>query len=171
MHYTIYRITNIIDGKFYIGKHQTEDLNDEYFGSGKLIKRAIRKYGIENFKKEILFIFETEQEMNDKEKELVVIGESSYNLCEGGHGGFSYINKSGKKPWAHRFTPEETQRGISRSKVAMTGKTLSEDHKEKVRLGMIGNRNTKGHTLSEEHKRRISASLVGNKNKLGKKMS
>ena len=93
MHYTIYRITNLINSKYYIGKHQTEDLNDGYMGSGKLIKRAIAKYGIENFQKEILFDFDNEEDMAAKEKELVVISENTYNLCEGGNGGFGYINR------------------------------------------------------------------------------
>ena len=94
MHYTVYKITNNLNNKFYIGKHQTYDLGDGYMGSGKWLKRAIQKYGIENFSKEILHVFETEEEMNAKEKELVVISEQSYNLCEGGKGGFSYINRT-----------------------------------------------------------------------------
>jgi hypothetical protein len=94
MFYTIYKITNKINNKFYIGKHQTKDINDGYMGSGKLIKKAIKKYGIDNFKKEILFIFNNEEEMNATEKELVIINEQSYNLCEGGKGGFSYINNN-----------------------------------------------------------------------------
>lgn len=92
MHYTIYKITNILDGKYYIGKHQTKDLDDGYMGSGKLLKRAIQKHGINNFSKEILHVFQTEHEMNDKEKELVTLNEMSYNLCPGGDGGFGYIN-------------------------------------------------------------------------------
>ena len=94
MYYTVYKITNKINGKFYIGKHQTIDLNDGYMGSGKLLKRAIAKYGMDNFTKEILHTFDNELEMNVKEKELVVITETSYNLCEGGQGGFGYINKN-----------------------------------------------------------------------------
>lgn len=94
MFYTVYKITNLINGKYYIGKHQTKNLDDGYMGSGKLLKRAIAKYGIENFKKEILHILDNEIEMNAKEKQLVIVNESTYNLNEGGHGGFSYINRT-----------------------------------------------------------------------------
>jgi len=96
MIYTIYKITNIINNKIYVGKHQTNDLNDDYMGSGKRLKQAINKYGIENFKKEILFIFYTEEEMNRKEAEIVTeefcLRNDTYNICVGGKGGFSYIN-------------------------------------------------------------------------------
>ena len=95
-YYTIYKITNKINNKIYIGKHITNDINDSYMGSGKLLKAAINKYGIENFTKEILFQFDNESNMNVKEAEIVnkefVLLESNYNLCVGGHGGFSYIN-------------------------------------------------------------------------------
>lgn len=96
MFYTIYKVINKLNNKIYIGKHQTKDLNDGYMGSGKLITHAIKKYGLENFEKEILFIFETEIEMNAKEAELVtdqfVLEDTNYNLCPGGRGGFGYLN-------------------------------------------------------------------------------
>lgn len=64
-------------------------------GSGKVIRFAIMKYGIENFSKEYLGIYDTEWKMNVAEKILVVIdAEVSYNLCDGGMGGFSYINRN-----------------------------------------------------------------------------
>lgn len=94
MYYTIYRIVNKINNKTYIGKHKTNNLDDGYFGSGKLLYRAIKKYGKENFTKRILFVFDNEQDMNNKEKELVVISENTYNLCPGGQGGFGYINEN-----------------------------------------------------------------------------
>jgi hypothetical protein len=65
-------------------------------GSGKHLKHAISKYGIENFQKEVLFVFETEHEMNKKEAELVTrefcLREDTYNLCPGGNGGWGYLN-------------------------------------------------------------------------------
>lgn len=95
MYYTIYKVTNIINGKFYIGKHQTNNPHDSYMGSGVAIKAAIKKYGKKSFKKEVLFIFDNEDDMNLKEIEIVEINENSYNLTEGGKGGFGYINRNG----------------------------------------------------------------------------
>jgi hypothetical protein len=63
-------------------------------GSGTVLKRAIKKYGENNFIKEILFEANTAQEMFDKEKELVVIGSESYNLHPGGFGGFAFVNEN-----------------------------------------------------------------------------
>ena len=91
MYYTIYKVTNKLNGKFYIGKHQTKKVDDAYYGSGKAIKEAIQKYGVENFYKEVLFIFDTEDDMNNKEKELIteefVNRKDTYNLGVGGEGG------------------------------------------------------------------------------------
>ena len=94
MFYTIYKVLNKLSGKHYIGMHKTKNLNDGYMGSGKLIKRAIAKHGIENFTKEILYTYDNEQDMKNKERELVIVSEETYNLCEGGKGGFGYINKN-----------------------------------------------------------------------------
>lgn len=118
MYYTIYKITNIINEKYYIGKHQTKCLDDDYMGSGTLLKRAIEKYGIENFRKEILHVFSTEEEMNAKEKELVVICEQSYNLNEGGAGGFSYINTNNKNIYQNhtRITTEVLAKNRAKQK-------------------------------------------------------
>ncbi len=96
MFYTIYKITNKINGKSYIGKHKTKNLEDGYMGSGKYLNRAIEKNGKENFVKEILFVFNNAKEMNRKEAELVnedyLTNENTYNLKLGGEGGWDHQN-------------------------------------------------------------------------------
>lgn len=89
--YYIYMTTNLINGKKYIGKHKGE-LNDPYLGSGTLLLRAIKKYGKENFKKDILYISKDEKENNIKEKEFIKVynavnDNNFYNIHEGGDGG------------------------------------------------------------------------------------
>ena len=97
-YYYLYKITNKLNNKIYVGVHKTVDLNDGYMGSGKVIISAINKYGIENFKKDILEFFNTAEEMFAREKELVndefLIREDVYNIRRGGFGGFDHINKN-----------------------------------------------------------------------------
>ena len=87
-HYLVYKTTCLINGKIYIGQHQTYDPNDNYLGSGKELREDIEKFGKENFKKEILFDFDTFKEMDDKERELVteefINRDDTYNLMIGG---------------------------------------------------------------------------------------
>jgi len=98
MFYTIYKTTNFLNGRTYIGKHQTRDLDDDYLGSGKLLKRAIKKHGKENFKKEILHLMDSSESMNRMEALLVTEefcqSDDNYNLCSGGKGGWSYVNRN-----------------------------------------------------------------------------
>lgn len=90
MHYIVYKITNKLNGKFYVGVHTTENIDDGYMGSGTYLRRAIRKHGVENFKKEILFVLDSEEEMYVKEAEIVneefLMTENTYNLRIGGFG-------------------------------------------------------------------------------------
>ena len=98
MYYTIYQTINKINGKVYIGKHQTSNPNDSYIGSGILLKEAIKKYGKHNFEKKILFVFDNEEEMNLKEKEIIteefISREDVYNIGVGGEGGPHFSGKS-----------------------------------------------------------------------------
>lgn len=98
MFYIIYKITNQVNGKFYIGSHKTKDLNDSYMGSGKYLKHAQAKYGLENFTKEIMMVFDTPEAMYAKEAELVnkdlISEENTYNIKLGGVGGWDHINSN-----------------------------------------------------------------------------
>ena len=95
MHFLVYKIINLVNGKIYIGAHRTYNKEDNYFGSGLLIKKAIKKYGKSNFLKEILFECSSEDEMFEKEMELVQIGTNFYNLRVGGRAGppIGYVKK------------------------------------------------------------------------------
>lgn len=93
-HYLVYQITNLINDKIYIGIHITSNLEDGYMGSGTYLNRAIKKYGVENFKKEILFDFDNPEEMILKESELVdrkfIARKDVYNIKCGGEGWLTY---------------------------------------------------------------------------------
>jgi hypothetical protein len=118
-------------------------------GSGKMLKRAQQKYGIENFVKEILHVFDTEEDMNAKEKELVTeefcLREDTYNLCVGGHGGFSHINRIGLNVYGKNG---QSGYGLENLK-DWTGIPLADETKKK-----IGELN-KGKVLSEETKAKM----------------
>lgn len=163
--YYIYRITNLINGKTYIGQHRYKDLDDGYMGSGKHLKAAQAKYGIENFKKEILvFNISKKEHIDLLEKTFIAserekVGrENCYNIADGGDGG-----NTGPRS-------EEWKRKISEAK---KGKHHSEEWNKKISKVMKGRPSTmKGKHRSEETKRKISEVLRGQAawNK-GKKMS
>lgn len=99
MYYTVYKTTNKVNGKFYIGAHKTEDLHDQYLGSGVALKRAIIKYGVSNFSKVILYVFDTPEDMFLMESKLVDhLDSNSYNLVPGGKGGWDYWNMNNESP-------------------------------------------------------------------------
>ncbi len=88
--YIIYKTTNITSGKHYIGIHNEDAKyqNGFYYGSGKALKAAIKRYGKENFTRETLFVYNTLEEAIEKEKEIVteefVKDSGNYNLTVGG---------------------------------------------------------------------------------------
>ena len=96
----IYKITCLSGswkGKFSFGQHTTNNLNDNYFSSSKLINDYKKKYGLENCKREIISFHDTEEELNKAEYDIIhpwLGNEMCLNLIEGGyHGKPSYETK------------------------------------------------------------------------------
>ncbi len=111
----IYRTTNTLSGRYYIGMHSTDNLNDGYLGSGTYLKRSINKHGKENHSIEILEFLSSREELAAREREIVSLQEIAkkecMNLKVGGEGGRT--GKDGEKlggdRWAaaHRYWDSE----------------------------------------------------------------
>ena len=136
----IYKITNLLNNKIYIGKDTTN--NDDYFGSGVLIKRAIDKYGINNFEKVILETCDSNGELCDKEKFWINLLKSTdltigYNISNGGDGGDTISNNPNK---------ENILKKISES---MKNRVFTEIHKEKLSKNHYSTKYRKGKTYND----------------------
>jgi len=106
----VYQTTNIINNMIYVGAHSTDLLDDGYIGSGHRITMAVNKYGIKNFKRDILHIFDTPEKMFNKEAEIVneefLKRSDVYNIVEGGFGGYN----KGTTGLKHLHHPESGKR-------------------------------------------------------------
>ena len=92
----VYETTCLINGKKYIGMHKWDkpEIDNNYLGSGLLLKQAIKKYGKENFSCKILLCCDSREELSKAERELISktkapINEQYYNIEDGGFGGHS----------------------------------------------------------------------------------
>ena len=147
----IYKTTNLINGKIYVGKDTKN--NPDYFGSGVILKKAIEKYGKENFHKEIIEYCDTYEQLNEREKywikELNVIDKHiGYNLTQGGDG-FAH----GELNPVHR--DDVKQRIIQKLKI--NNGSFRQEVKDKIRNTLMGR------TLTQEHKDSVSHGLLGHK--------
>ena len=171
--YLVYKITNNIDGKRYIGVHKTNDINDSYMGSGKILKRAIKKYGIENFTKEILAVFDTPEDMYQIESVLVneefIKRDDTYNIKHGGLGGWDHINANR----LYGALDTETRKRVSKSGVLAWKKLYNNDDtfREKIHgscakaLSVAMKNNPEGTWKGKRHKE-SSKRLIGDKNSI-----
>lgn len=178
MFYLIYKITNLLNGMIYIGKHQTSDINDSYMGSSAWLNASIKKHGIDNFKKEILFIFDNETDMNNKERELVnkefVDRKDTYNLNEGGTGSWYACNKNGQNNKVNQYKicwekclkdPEYRKNHYDKvSKGLIKHKQLHPEFCVGKNNGMFGKKHT------NESKQIMSEKHLGNRNSMYGKM-
>lgn len=136
LYYFFYKTTNNINGKYYYGVHATNNLNDSYFGSGKLLNRAVKKYGAQNFTREILKMFDNRESMYEYERNFItedlINNKMCYNVNIGGRGGFSQemINDIAKKNAGSHRTPEQCKH------ISEAGKrrnwTMSEEHRQAI---------------------------------------
>lgn len=173
MHYTVYKTTNNLNGKVYIGKHQTTDINDTYLGSGKYLKKAIAKYGKNNFTKEILFIFSSEEEMNKKEAELVteefISQDNNYNGGIGGEGGPHFKGRNHSEDTKQKISQKRQGRIFSvetKSKISSSNRTRKITDESKLKMS-ISKYLKNGKTL-EEAKLLAEASIKKRMNRRSK---
>lgn len=178
----IYKTTNLVNGKIYVGKDKFN--NPNYLGSGKVLKQAIKKYGVESFSKEILEVCENESVWLQREqfwiKELNSI-EFGYNIAVGGAGGDTISNNPNKQviaqkhsEWMKTNNPKKgktrTTDEINKWKKSYEGKWKgknnpnygrrhSEETKNKIRERALGRE------VSEETRKKIS---IANKGKAGR---
>lgn len=158
----IYKIVNKINGKFYYGVHNGKN-TDKYMGSGTTLKNAYKKYGIENFSKEILLWFDTIEEAYEYEAIIVteemINNPMCYNMQTGGLGG--------------RTVSEETLKRMSESKKGENnpfyGKNLSYDHKQKIsesnkyKIRSDKTKQKMRKPKSDSHKEKMSYAKITNK--------
>jgi group I intron endonuclease len=161
----VYKTTNLINGKIYIGLDTYN--NPNYIGSGKTIKKAIKKYGKENFRKDILEYCSSLEQLNEREIYWIACFNSTnnkigYNIVKGGGGilGFKHTNNAKEKivkALIGRKCSEETRKKIgAANKIKMTGKKMPEETKQKLSIAHKGlNTWNKGRKHSEETKAKM----------------
>jgi len=97
-YHILYKITNLLNNRFYIGIHSTRILNDGYMGSGKRIQLEIKKYGVSNFSVDHLLFFENREALFLEEAKIVnnemLSNPLNLNICKGGNGNWSVVNSN-----------------------------------------------------------------------------
>lgn len=148
----VYRTTNLINGKIYIGKHKADKFDPDYKGSGKYLWKAIDRYGWDNFKVEMLCPCFSESEMNAEERFLIKYFNSrakigvGYNISEGGDWG----------DVTQGLTEEDYNLMRIRRSRSLRGKPKSESHKRKI------SESEKGKLVSDETRKKLRESHLGN---------
>jgi len=157
----IYKTTNLINNRYYIGLHSTDNLDDGYLGSGTYLNRAIKKYGKPNFKREILEFHKSRKDVILREKELVTLLEvqdvNCMNMVRGGQS-VEIITHTGET----RRKMSEVRKGKTKSKEwrenmskSHTGKKMSPEMCKKM------SEIAKNRIYSEETRRKMSESHRG----------
>ena len=126
-HY-IYKTTCKITGKFYVGMHSADSLDDGYLGSGKILGYSRAKYGDENHVREILELCVSREQLKSREKEIVneemLKDPLNINLKYGGEGGWDHISSEQHRPGniAMQISLSKEQRSLRSKNAAATRK-------------------------------------------------
>lgn len=138
----VYKTINLVNGKIYIGQHKSDKFDYTYLGSGVKLRNAIRKYGVQNFKVEVICWCETKHEIDYKERFCITFFKSQddrigYNIADGGEGGniFSTLSSDRKlqvssrlkQVWLDRTAEEKRQLRIQYSKGARIRESVMTD--------------------------------------------
>lgn len=166
IHY-IYKTTCKVTGRYYIGMHSTCNIDDGYMGSGKRLRRSIRKYGVENHNKEILEFFETRELLIEAEKKVItpemITDKNCMNLKEGGIGGFS--SEEHKKKFlesaSKTFTTYKNEIIAAKKILWGTNKEWAAAFSKKLSDKAKGNKSFLNKTHSIETKNKISKAHKG----------
>lgn len=140
----IYKTTNKVNNKFYIGqKHSSKFLGNKYLGSGKRLQEAISKYGKESFSVELLEEVATQEIIDEREIYWISYYNATnmdigYNICEGGRVNRTMIGKN--NPFYGKTFSPEVKKHLSEVRKKMIYKPHSEETKRKI---------------SEKHKNKI----------------
>lgn len=141
-YHIIYKTTCIITGRWYIGMHSTDDLEDGYLGSGNRLRRSINKHGENNHIREILEYTTDRKTLSEREKAIVnavmLTDPLCLNIVPGGEGG----NKI-------QWTVEERAAQSAKLK----GRILTTSHRNKIRASLIGQ------TFTDDRKQNIRLGL------------
>ncbi len=166
----IYMTTNLINGKKYIGRDSKN--NPNYIGSGHTLLKAIKKYGKQNFKKEILEECKTFEELEQREVYWLNYydagrSEEFYNMHNHSSGGSLGMNISDEtKEKLRRFNlgkqlSTETRERMSISRTGEKNHFFGKSHSEESRKKIRDARRNQVITISEETKKKISDAQKG----------
>ena len=158
--FIVYKITNLINFKYYIGVHKTDNPADNYMGSGTAIRNSIKKHGIENFKKEIIAKFDCKEDAYNLEYEITEEFNSDmmYNMKRGGIGGWS---ESARESAKRNINLEACSQVGKKSAELKLGIFSAEQEEKRLINSSIGGKNNIGKIKTEEHRLKISESLKG----------
>lgn len=180
MKHIVYKTVNKINNKYYIGVHSTKNINDSYLGCGHWrgrkicnatfspVLNAFKKYGDDNFTREVLFVFENRQDALQKEQELIDINDiKCYNARTGGDNNYTYpqdiklkMSEQAKIRSKKLLLQTNILKEYSKQK---TGKTYAEIYGEEraKEIKLKKSKSLTGRKCSLEHRQKMSANRKG----------